>query len=114
MTAVPCATCSGPIVGRAVVIVENVAAIRSFTTFHHPDCAVPLLRPQHVEGWKGIAAAIGRSERAARMWARRAIDPLPVGALGGIMRASVAELEAWVARQAIRPARPPVARRRAG
>lgn len=113
MSTVPCAACGKPIVGRAVVIVDDVAAIRPFTRYHHPACALPSIRPAFVEGWKGIAAAIGRAERTVRLWAARANDPLPVGTLGGIMRASFAELEAWMARQASRPARPPVTRRRA-
>lgn len=110
-----CASCNKPISGPAVVILDNVeTTIRAFVPARHPACALPLLQPQVVEGWKGIAAAIGRSECAARMWAAREVDPLPVGALGGIMRASRAALEAWVARQAVRPARPTVVRRRAG
>jgi hypothetical protein len=108
MSAVPCATCSKPIVGRAVVIVDDVAAIRPFTRYHHPACALPLIRPAFVDGWKGIAAALGKAERTVRLWAAREDDPLPVGALGGVVRASHAALEEWTARQATRPARPPV------
>ena len=39
-----------------------------------------------VETWKGIATALGRSERWCRYMARRAGDPLPVFKVGGIVR----------------------------
>ena len=36
-----------------------------------------------VETWKGIATALGRSERWCRYMARRGSDPLPVFKVGG-------------------------------
>lgn len=40
----------------------------------------------YVETWKGIAHALGRSERWCRYMAQRAQDPLPVFKVGGIVR----------------------------
>jgi hypothetical protein len=37
-----------------------------------------------VETWKGIATALGRSERWCRYMARRGADPLPVFKVGAI------------------------------
>jgi hypothetical protein len=52
-----------------------------------------------VETWKGIATALGRSERWCRYMARRAGDPLPVFKVGGIVRLNTPDLEDWLARQ---------------
>ena len=52
-----------------------------------------------VETWKGIATALGRSERWCRYMARRAGDPLPVFKVGGIVRLNHGDLEDWLARQ---------------
>lgn len=52
-----------------------------------------------VETWKGIATALGRSERWCRYMARRAADPLPVFKVGGIVRLNATDLEDWIARQ---------------
>lgn len=52
-----------------------------------------------VETWKGIAHALGRSERWCRYMARRDDDPLPVFKVGGIVRLNREDLEAWLARQ---------------
>ncbi len=52
-----------------------------------------------VETWKGIATALGRSERWCRYMARRAGDPLPVFKVGGIVRLNHADLEDWIGRQ---------------
>jgi hypothetical protein len=52
-----------------------------------------------VETWKGIAYAVGRSERWCRYMARRGEDPLPVFKVGGIVRMNAADLEAWIDRQ---------------
>jgi hypothetical protein len=52
-----------------------------------------------VETWKGIATALGRSERWCRYMARRAGDPLPVFKVGGIVRLNHNDLEDWLARQ---------------
>ena len=52
-----------------------------------------------VETWKGIATALGRSERWCRYMARRAGDPLPVFKVGGIVRLNNDDLEDWLARQ---------------
>jgi len=46
-----------------------------------------------VETWKGIATALGRSERWCRYMARRAGDPLPVFKVGGIVRLNTTDLE---------------------
>jgi hypothetical protein len=54
---------------------------------------------EFVETWKGIAYAIGRSERWCRYMARRAEDPLPVFKVGGIVRLNQADLEGWLARE---------------
>ena len=54
---------------------------------------------EFVETWKGIAYAIGRSERWCRYMARRAEDPLPVFKVGGIVRLNNADLEGWLARE---------------
>jgi hypothetical protein len=52
-----------------------------------------------VETWKGIAMALGRSERWCRYMARRAADPLPVFKVGGIVRLNNPDLEDWLGRQ---------------
>jgi hypothetical protein len=52
-----------------------------------------------VETWKGIATALGRSERWCRYMARRAGDPLPVFKVGGIVRLNAPDLEDWLTRQ---------------
>jgi len=52
-----------------------------------------------VETWKGIATALGRSERWCRYMARRGSDPLPVFKVGGIVRLNQLDLEDWLARQ---------------
>lgn len=54
---------------------------------------------EFVETWKGIAFAIGRSERWCRYMARRAEDPLPVFKVGGIVRLQKADLDAWLGRE---------------
>jgi hypothetical protein len=53
----------------------------------------------YVETWKGIAFAVGRSERWCRYMARRGHDPLPVFKVGGIVCLTHADLEAWLLRQ---------------
>ena len=52
-----------------------------------------------VETWKGIATALGRSERWCRYMARRGSDPLPVFKVGGIVRLNSNDLEDWLSRQ---------------
>lgn len=52
-----------------------------------------------VETWKGIAHAVGRSERWCRYMARRGTDPLPVFKVGGIVRLNMSDLGAWIAVQ---------------
>jgi hypothetical protein len=52
-----------------------------------------------VETWKGIATALGRSERWCRYMARRAGDPLPVFKVGGIVRLNNNDLEDWLSHQ---------------
>jgi hypothetical protein len=52
-----------------------------------------------VETWKGIAMALGRSERWCRYMARRGADPLPVFKVGGIVRLNSSDLEDWLTRQ---------------
>ena len=61
-----------------------------------------------VETWKGIATALGRSERWCRYMARRAGDPLPVFKVGGIVRLNTNDLEDWLSRQRDRSMRMPV------
>lgn len=61
-----------------------------------------------VETWKGIATALGRSERWCRYMARRAGDPLPVFKVGGIVRLNTSDLEDWLSRQRDRSMRLPV------
>jgi len=56
-------------------------------------------RETFVETWKGIAFAIGRSERWCRYMARRADDPLPIFKVGGIVRLNRDDLDGWLARQ---------------
>ncbi len=53
----------------------------------------------YVETWKGIAFALGRSERWCRYMARRNHDPLPAFKVGGIVRLNTADLQDWLARQ---------------
>jgi hypothetical protein len=53
----------------------------------------------YVETWKGIAHALGRSERWCRYMARRTADPLPVFKVGGIVRLNGCDLEEWLGRQ---------------
>lgn len=60
-----------------------------------------------VETWKGIAMALGRSERWCRYMARRATDPLPVFKVGGIVRLNSGDLEDWLAHQRDRSMRVP-------
>src|SRR4051812_14468959 len=61
-----------------------------------------------VETWKGIATALGRSERWCRYMARRGADPLPVFKVGGIVRLNSSDLEDWLSRQRDRSLRVPV------
>jgi len=56
----------------------------------------------YVETWKGIAYAIGRSERWCRYMARREDNPLPVFKVGGIVRLNHDDLEDWIAQQRAR------------
>jgi hypothetical protein len=56
----------------------------------------------YVETWKGIAFALGRSERWCRYMARRGEDPLPVFKVGGIVRLNGEDLEDWLSRQRTR------------
>lgn len=56
-------------------------------------------RPGHVETWRAIATALGRSERSCRTLAAHPHDPLPVFNVGGIVRLNLADLDAWVERQ---------------
>jgi len=53
----------------------------------------------YVETWKGIAHALGRSERWCRYMARRTGDGLPVFKVGGIVRLNMLDLEDWLMRQ---------------
>ena len=53
----------------------------------------------YVETWKGIAAMVNRSERWCRYMARRGQDPLPVFKVGGIVRMTQDDLDAWLLRQ---------------
>jgi hypothetical protein len=62
-----------------------------------------------VETWKGIATALGRSERWCRYMARRGGDPLPVFKVGGIVRLNSNDLEDWLTRQRDRSMRVPAA-----
>jgi hypothetical protein len=62
-----------------------------------------------VETWKGIAGALGRSERWCRYMARAAQDPLPVFKVGGIVRLNASDLEDWLSRQRTRSLGRPVA-----
>lgn len=59
-----------------------------------------------VETWKGIAHALGRSERWCRYMACRDGDPLPVYKIGGIVRLNSDDLGEWLARQRQRSLRP--------
>lgn len=59
-----------------------------------------------VETWKGIALALGRSERWCRYMARRAADPLPAFKVGGIVRLNHHDLEDWLTRQRARSVMP--------
>jgi hypothetical protein len=53
----------------------------------------------YVETWKGIAHALGRSERWCRYMAQREGDPLPVFKVGGIVRLNGEDLADWLLRQ---------------
>ena len=53
----------------------------------------------YVETWKGIAHALGRSERWCRYMAQREQNPLPVFKVGGIVRLNLIDLEDWLSRQ---------------
>ena len=52
-----------------------------------------------VETWKGIATAMGRSERWCRYMAQRPENPLPVFKVGGIVRLNLADRDTWLAAQ---------------
>jgi hypothetical protein len=68
----------------------------------------------YVETWKGIAHALGRSERWCRYMAQRTEDPLPVFKVGGIVRLNGEDLTDWLGRQrdrALGAAPEPVAHR---
>jgi hypothetical protein len=52
-----------------------------------------------VETWKGIAFALGRSERWCRYMAQREQDPLPIFKVGGIVRLNQPDLDDWLGRQ---------------
>jgi hypothetical protein len=52
-----------------------------------------------VETWKGIAHALGRSERWCRYMARRTTDPLPVFKVGGIVRLNAGDLNDGLSHQ---------------
>lgn len=54
-----------------------------------------------VDGWKGIATVIDRSERWCRYMAITATDPLPVFRLGGGVRLLIVDLDAWLERQRV-------------
>jgi hypothetical protein len=55
-----------------------------------------------VETWKGIAHALGRSERWCRYMSRKDADPLPVFKVGGIVRLNQDDLDDWLIRQRAR------------
>ena len=55
------------------------------------------------ETWKGIADAMGRSERWCRYMARRTGNPLPVYKMGGIVRLNEADRNDWLLREQHRP-----------
>ncbi|HUH02901.1 MAG TPA: hypothetical protein VML75_12975 [Kofleriaceae bacterium] len=61
-----------------------------------------------VETWKGIAYALGRSERWCRYMARKDADPLPVFKVGGIVRLNQEDLDDWLSRQRARTMVAPV------
>ena len=62
-----------------------------------------------VETWKGIATALGRSERWCRYMAQRDADPLPNFKVGGIVRMNLPDLDEWLGRQRTRSLARPVA-----
>jgi hypothetical protein len=55
------------------------------------------------ETWKGIADAMGRSERWCRYMARRTVNPLPVYKMGGIVRINESDRNDWLLREQHRP-----------
>jgi hypothetical protein len=63
----------------------------------------------YVETWKGIAHALGRSERWCRYMAQRIDDPLPVFKVGGIVRLNGDDLADWLVRQRDRSLTQPAA-----
>jgi hypothetical protein len=65
-----------------------------------------MMNTTFVETWKGIADAVGRSERWCRYMAQRGHDPLPVFKVGGIVRLELADLRGWIDRCRTAPARP--------
>src|SRR6188508_1908819 len=65
----------------------------------------------YVETWKGIAHALGRSERWCRYMAQRIDDPLPVLKVGGIVRLNGDDLADWLVRQRDRSITQPAAER---
>lgn len=55
----------------------------------------------HVDGWKGIAAALEMSQRWCRDMANRSHCPLPVVTVGGIVRLYEHDFYAWIAVAAV-------------
>lgn len=66
---------------------------------HGTASAVSLAMSNYVETWKCIAVAMGRSERWCRYMGSGGPDPLPVFKVGGIVRLSRDDLDAWLLRQ---------------
>lgn len=101
MTAPVCHFCRGAIVGLAVPLVDasSWSASSSFTplaALSHPLClGSGTDRTRVLEGWAAIAYHCKRSQR----WCRMRHQSMPLRRFGGMVRASVAELDAWLADQ---------------
>lgn len=73
------------------------AGARTTTDTHVGMGRLPTAEPPiyDLHGWKAIGQHLGRAQRTVQRLAVRAVNPLPVGKIGGIVAASSAALNRW-------------------